>query len=294
LNIPGGRYRPENLPSGIEWMHDDDAGKAWLEGLQARVDHCTGRWRLKLGPPFEYSYVSVVFPASTEDGAQVVLKLQFPHRESEHEAEALSHWDGRGAVRLLEHDPVRNALLLERCLPGLPLSSIRQPEAIDALAELLPRLWKPAGEPFGSLESEAHHWEQGLLDQGSAGGPVPEDLMQATLEALNILAGSQGEQVLLHQDLHGGNVLSAEREPWLVIDPKPLTGEREFGLAPIVRSSELGDKPQDVIYRLDTLTDRLGLDRERARLWAIAQTVAWSSGDHGKEHIATARLLLEA
>lgn len=47
-------------------------------------------------------------------------------------------------------------------------------------------------------------------------------------------------QVLLHQDLHADNVLRAGREPWLVIDPKPLTGEREFGVAPIVRSFELG------------------------------------------------------
>jgi len=73
-------------------------------------------------------------------------------------------------------------------------------------------------------------------------------------------------------------VLAAEREPWLVIDPKPLAGEREFSVAPIVRSWELGEAKRDVLYRFDRLTSELGLHRERARGWTVAQTVAWSSG----------------
>ena len=68
----------------------------------------------------------------------------------------------------------------------------------------------------------------------------------------------------------------AEREPWLVIDPKPLAGEREFSLALIIRGGELGHSQKDVIYRLDRLSAELGLDRGRVRGWAIAQTVAWS------------------
>ena len=46
--------------------------------------------------------------------------------------------------------------------------------------------------------------------------------------------------MLVNQDLHADNILSATREPWLVIDPKPLAGEREFGVAAIVRGGELG------------------------------------------------------
>jgi streptomycin 6-kinase len=101
--------------------------------------------------------------------------------------------------------------------------------------------------------------------------------------------------VLLHQDLHGDNVLSAEREPWLAIDPKPLVGEREFGIAPIVRSCELGHSKPDVLGRFDRLVSDLGLDRERARGWTIAQTIAWAfDGEHRETHIETARWLLEA
>ena len=134
---------------------------------------------------------------------------------------------------------------------------------------LLPRLWQPAAEPFNTLADEAEWWFP-KLPQTRLG--------DAAREAIESLAGTQGQQVLLHQDLHGDNVLAAEREPWLVIDPKPLAGEREFAVAPIVRSWELGEAKRDVLYRFDRLTSELGLDRERARGWTIAQTVAWSSG----------------
>ena len=101
--------------------------------------------------------------------------------------------------------------------------------------------------------------------------------------------------MLLHQDLHPENVLAAEREPWLVIDPKPLVGEREFALAPIIRAPELGHSRQAVLERPDRLASDLRLDRERARGWAIGQTIAWSvDSDYHELHAETARWLLEA
>jgi len=74
--------------------------------------------------PFADGVASVlVAPAVTADGQEVVLKVQDPHRESEHEAAALQLWDGDGAVRLLDQEPEEFALLLERCVPGTPLSA---------------------------------------------------------------------------------------------------------------------------------------------------------------------------
>ena len=115
-------------------------------------------------------------------------------------------------------------------------------------------------------------------------------------DATRHLRESQGEQVLIHQDLHGNNVLNAERETWLVIDPKPLIGEREFALAPIIRSREFGHGKEHVIGRLDRLSYELGLNRERARGWALGQTIAWAfDNDHIQpHHLETARWLFEA
>jgi streptomycin 6-kinase len=120
-------------------------------------------------------------------------------------------------------------------------------------------------------------------------------LVDAAISSLEELAPTQGEQVLLHQDLHADNVLAAEREPWLAIDPKPLVGEREFGLAPIIRSLELGHSEREVVGRLDRLSSELDLDRERARGWALGQTIAWSfNSEFHPAHVETARWLLEA
>ncbi len=259
--------------------------------LASVVDECAERWGLRVGEPFPLAAASVAMPARTAEGEDVVLKIQIPHRESEHEAEALRAWDGDGAVRLLAHDPERHALLIERCLPGTPLSRLGQDAALDALVGLLPRLWKPAPEPFRPLADEAAWWVEYLPETWRGAG----DVLDAALGALRELAPTQGEQVLVNQDLHADNVLAAAREPWLVIDPKPLAGEREFAVAPIVRSFELGQGRSDVLHRFDRLTSELGLDRERARGWTIGQSVAWASdSSEASWHVRIARSLMEA
>ena len=225
-----------------------------------------------------------------------MLKIQWPHRESEHEAAALELWDGDGAVRLLAHDEERHALLLERCRPGTYLGELDADAGLGVMIGLLPRLWKPAGPPFRSLAEEAGWWAGSIREEwDEAGRPFEEELIDAAVAALEELAPTQGEQVLIHQDLHADNVLAAAREPWLVIDPKPLAGEREFGLASIIRSVELGYSERAVVGRLDRLSSELGLDRERARRWALGQTIAWSFGSEIQQsHVETARWLLQA
>jgi streptomycin 6-kinase len=246
------------------------------------------KWQVSVGDPYPAGAGGQVWRAELPDGTPVVAKLSMPHRESEHEAAALRLWDGDGAVRLLAHDPERHALLLERCEPGTPLSFLEADDALDVLVDLLPRLWKPAAAPFRSLAEDAAHWIESMRAWRD------RSLADVATRLLAELAPTQGDQVLLHQDLHGENVLSAQREPWLVIDPKPLVGEREFALAPIVRSPELGHSRRAAVYRLDRLAAELGLDRERARGWTIAQTIVWSAGDDQvPEHLEVVRWLLE-
>jgi streptomycin 6-kinase len=118
-----------------------------------------------------------------------------------------------------DHDDLNHALLLERCEPGDHLSTIRADEALQVLTQLLPRLWIRAGKPFRTLADEAAGWFRELpLNWERSGRPFERGLLDAALEALAYLPGTQGEQVLVHQDLHGDNVLRAAREPWLVID----------------------------------------------------------------------------
>ena len=284
-------------PPRLQWLDNSAEGREWLRQLPSTVKACADRWSLRLDSPYQDSYVSIVFPVAVADGTPAVLKVQFPHPESEHEAEALRRWNCNGAVRLLAHDQGHHALLMERCEPGDHLSGIDADEALEVLTELLPRLWISADKPFTSLYEEATGWIAHLpASWERAGRPFEIELLNAALEALDGLRGTQGEQVLVHQDLHGDNVLRAEREPWLAIDPKPLSGEREFTLAPIIRSYEFGHSRRSVINRLDKLATALKLGRERVRLWALGQTLAWAfEGERALErHVETARWLWQA
>ena len=282
---------------GLAWFRESEAGSEWLDRLPRLTDECAERWSLTLGEAFAYAFASLALPATRLDGSEAVLKIQFPDHESELEAAALTHLDGDGAIRLLEYDVDRRALLLERCRPGTPLKALVPDDALDVFIDLLPRLWKPAGAPFRPLADEAAWWAGSLPDDFErAGRPFEQELFDEALDAIRTLPGTQGELVLVNQDLHADNVLRAERQPWLAIDPKPLVGEREFGIAAIVRGRELGHSREAVIHRLDRLSDELHLDRDRARRWALAHTIAWAfdDGDVEPGHVEVARWLWEA
>jgi streptomycin 6-kinase len=275
------------IPSGLEWWTDEPGGREWLESLPSIVDACRERWSLDIGAPLEGGNVSLVLDARLPDGSRAVLKINFPDEESEHEADALRHWSGRGAVRLLGHDEASRALLLERCEPGTPLWSVEDDEAATRIAaEALRRIWSapPPSQPFRLLADEAARWAVELPALWEAQGePFDRTLVDEAVAACTELASEQGEQVVLHQDFHGGNVLRAEREPWLVIDPKPLVGEREFDAASLLRDRRwLLGQPGDAARldaRLGILTDELDLDRERMRRWGVAHALAWGFSD---------------
>ena len=268
----------------------------WLARVPQLLQGCVEEWDLRVGDPYELGAAGYAVRVELSDGTAAVLKLIYPHREAEHEAEALRVWDGDGAVRLLAYDEARWAMLLERCEPGTLLASVEPDEALAVLIDLLPRLWKPVGAPFRPLAEEARWWADSLpADWEAAGRPFERRLIEAAIDRLRVLATSQGDEVLLHQDLHGDNVLAARREPWLAIDPKPLVGEREFAVAPIVRDPELGHGRRDVLHRLDRLTAELGLDRDRARGWTIGQTIAWSfDTSYLPKHVETVHWLLDS
>ena len=267
-----------------------------MDSLDELVAECAARWELTVGDPFAYAHTSFVSAATSASGEPLVLKVQYPDRESEHEAAALARWDGEGAVRLVASDPERHALLLERCEPGADLSALAPDAALEVMVELVGKLGVDAEGGFVSLESEAALWSSALPESyRRAGAPFEESLLVEALSHLEHLATSQGRQVLLHQDLHAGNVLASRRAPWLVIDPKPLSGELEFAVAPIVRGPELGHSRDLVNRRLERLVAGLGLDADRARGWVIAQSLAWSFEGTSvlSRHVDVARWLVE-
>jgi streptomycin 6-kinase len=279
-------------------MRDDPEAGPWLADLPAVVDACTEQWGLTLGEPYlDGMRVSYVRRAERADGTPVARKVQWPHRECEHEADALRTWAGDGAVRLLEHDRERHALLLERAEPGTHLAACAPEVEVGVIIDLMQELAVPVTEPaFTALEDEASYWADEIPRWWEATGrPFERRLVDAAVDLIGDLAPTQGPQVLLHQDLHGENVLAAERAPWLAIDPKPLVGELAFAPAPVVRSHELGFSREEVHGRVDRCSEALDVDRDRVRGWAVAQMVAWSfDAEEERPFFAqTARWLIE-
>jgi streptomycin 6-kinase len=256
-------------------------------------------WALELEPSFQPAHIALVVPVRCEDGSAAVLKVNFPDPESEHEPDALASWNGAGAIRLLARDDERRALLVERCVPGTPLWEVEEDEANEIAASVLSQLWKPrpAGEPR-ALADEAVRWAESLpATWEEAGRPFELALLDEAVEFLRT-APAPEDAALLHQDLHGGNVLRSDRG-WLAIDPKPLVGERAFDVASLLRDrrAELANDPDAagrIRRRLDFYSDRLGLDRERVRGWGIAHALAWGfqGGRPLAGHIECARLLM--
>jgi streptomycin 6-kinase len=292
------------LPAALEWWRDRPGGAEWLDSLPRLAAECAERWSLTLGAPFEGGNVSLPLAVELVDGSEAVLKLNFPEAENEHEAVALEHWRGRGAVRLLAEDRERSALLLERCRPGNQLWSLPEGDGVyEIAAGVLKRLWRPPPmpSPFRLLADEAGSWAEELPARWRAsGGAVEQSLVDMAVASVAELVPSQGAPAVLHQDFHGGNVLRAQRESWLAIDPKPLVGEPAFDAASLLRDRRwelsIPGAAGRLRRRLDVLADALDLDRERMRLWGIVHALAWGvSGTKVEaDMIECARLLAAA
>jgi streptomycin 6-kinase len=293
------------VPPGLQWWRERPGGAAWLARLPRLVADCAELWELQVGAPFVPATVSYVAAVTRADGTPAVLKVNFPEPESEHEAAALAHWDGAGAVALLAHDPERRALLVERCMPGEPLRRTADEEVANrAAAAVLRRLWRPppAGHPFRTLDAEARRWASELPARRDRHRP-PYDraLVDRAVAWIGELLAPPAEPVVVHQDLHGGNVLRAAREPFLAIDPKPLVGDRAFDVASLLRDrrAELAADAAPVRRmrrRLDQLSAELDLDRERMRRWAVVHALAWGLDEDQwfPEIVACAAWLAEA
>lgn len=284
-----------SVPESLSWLRQHPGGGDWLSRLPGLLEIACARFRVSVtGPAFTGGCVSLVVPVQ-RGSEEAVLKLQFIDRESRFEADALRIWNGVGAIRLIAHDGDIGAMLLERCRPGRFLADDADADHLGVLAGLLRQLQIPAGAPITSLKEEARHWMETLPGNWEQHGqPCEKRLVDAAVSALAELVLEETAAILLHQDLHGHNVLSAEREPWLAIDPKPLAGDPAFALSPIVRSFEFGHSRKATLYRLDRLSEELSLDRDRARLWTVGQTMAWGfGGDFSQRHFQTVRWLLD-
>ena len=269
------------------------AGAEWLRRLPTLVAECARRWSLTVTPPFPGIGYSYVAPVAREGVDDAVLKVAFPNHEFTSEREALRLYGGCGAVRLLDADPDRGALLLERLQPGTPLTTVTDDEQATVIAARVMReLWRPAPREhsFPTVGDRAAGLRKLRDHYGGGTGPLPTALVEQAEALFAELLDSMAEPVLLHGDLHHGNILAAQRRPWLAIDPNGVVGEPAYEVGSLLRNPwpQPWAVPEiDCILarRLDVLADELGIERARLHGWGLAQAVLsawWCIEDRGR------------
>jgi streptomycin 6-kinase len=261
-----------------------DRGHTWLDALPGVVAGLARRWELRFGTRvYGGGTHSLVLAATRADGTPALLKVPVPDDENRHEAAALRAYAGDGAALLYAADPDSGALLMERLEPGTPLMDHPDREAaIDVACGLLRRLRRPApvGHPFHAVPELVRNWASALpARQAGHGDPVPAREMGRVLAAVESLLVPAGPELLVNRDAHLLNILAAEREPWLVIDPKPLAGEPAFDggwlLIDVLQADVSAASARRLAARIG---DGLGVDPERVRAWSLvrsAEKVFW-------------------
>jgi streptomycin 6-kinase len=304
--VTSGAARVAVPPGLVRAFAGRPEASGWLAGLPQQVADALDRWDLSLdlapGEPAWHGNAALVVPVRAADGAPAALKVSWPHREATHEALGLRVWAGDGAVRLLASDGAWTHLL-ERLDRTRDLTCVPVDEAVEVVGGLLARLHVPAPDGLdttgGELVEGPARWTERSARFAAL---VPEALVREARAVAADLATDPRDGTLLHTDLHYTNVLAAEREPWLAIDPKPHSGDAAYEVAPLLwnRWAEAvasGDLAGAVRRRFDIACGAADLDVERARAWVLVRevdNVLWSAEvgalDHLSVHLELARL----
>lgn len=261
-------------------------GRAWLSALPGLVDEASERWSLaEVGPPFPGTRAGFVAPAAGEDDGAYVLKIAPRLDWIRHEHEALAHWEGRGAVDVHAFDEDLGALLLERVIPGERMLDSELPAdgRARAFADVFGALSSSPASPDVALPSigswlealEVHPGApRGLTGEGATAALLAEELLKASTRS-----------VVLHGDLHPGNLLRDRSGGWLAIDPKGVVGPPEAEAAAFLRNPRdallaHADPEGLILDRASVIADRAGYDRGALLRWGYVMAVAAAAWAH--------------
>lgn len=196
------------------------SGDAWLARLPEMVADSLVWWSLTLDGDPMHGMAALVLPVRRHDGSSAVLKVTWPHGDAQHEHLALQHWAGRGAVRLLAANPAHWTMLLEGLDGSRNLNDVPIDEACTVVGDLLRQLDHDPLPQLHRLSAQAAVLTERL---GSAPPAMPRRFAQQARALLaELVTDGAVDSRMVNIDLHFENILAADRQPWLAIDPKPL------------------------------------------------------------------------
>ncbi len=252
---------------------EGDAGRHWVDALPDLVKALCEQWDLVVDGPAMHGYLGLIVPVSHGD-EPCVLKVSWADESTADEAAALAAWGGRGAVRLLAVEPSHGALLLERLDFSRSLNDVGIEEAVGVAGRLLRRLAIQAPDGLRLLRTVAVDLSQNLPERWERyGRPMPRRVLDQACD-LAIQLGASAGKLLVNYDLHYADVLASEREPWLVVDPKVVVGDPEFGIAQLLwRRLEDIEAQGGLNRQFRVLTEAAALDPALARFWTVVRCV---------------------
>ncbi|MFD0558580.1 streptomycin 6-kinase [Stackebrandtia endophytica] len=291
-----------------------ERGERWLTELPDVVARLCRQWDLEVtGEAMTGGTHSYVAPVRRGDGTAAALKITVPDEENIAEASALYCYDGDDAVRLYAFDVDSKALLLELAVPGTPLvpqhladthleGQEDQSANVALGCALYRRLWRVPGElpdgypEFPTVVDMVEPWQETLpkavadhADEFDAG--LAEEVVRKCGEVL-IPDGPVG---IVNRDTHLGNIIAGRRRPWLLIDPKPLLGERAFD-AGFLTLIQIESRRDTAFARraVERTAEWLGVSAERVRTWALlraVEEVSWGDDDFAARCVVIANRL---
>ncbi len=252
---------------------EGEPGAAWLTELPTLVDELLGRWGCVPDGEVMHGGVGVVVPVRRRAEGTAVLKVSFPHPGNVHEPDAFAAWGGRGAVLLHERDDERFAMLLERVQASTLAEVEDGDEVVTVAGRINRRLAIPAPPGLPRLRDQADAWEEQLRkDARELTHALSHGVVDAAVATVRELGRAQPD-ALVHGDLHARNILRADREPWLAVDPKGYAGDPAHDGGTLLKSRALtlleADDLRKAVRRvLDVFAQAAELDRERVLRWA--------------------------
>ncbi|MFD2329423.1 aminoglycoside phosphotransferase family protein [Cohnella sp. GCM10020058] len=282
---------PQPFIDRMSELHGEE-GVAWCTTLPGLIAEHASRLGFIPETPFPDLTYNFVLRVRRTDGKPAVLKCSFMKEELAREVSVLRDYEGRGAIRVLEADEETGVVLLESANPGKPLSSMEDDSQATAIfCEVFRRLQLPAtaGKPYPSIKQHFAAIERyrERYDDDKRSAPLPESWVENAEECLQYLIATTSENVLLHGDLHHGNILR-HGEDWAVIDPKGIVGDIHFDTIQYLLNYEDqgGHRDQVLRNRIAIMADWLGLDPRRIAMWGVARGVleaTWTIEDGGTD-----------
>ena len=190
-------------------------------------------------------------------------------------------WEACGAASVLAHDG--DALLLERAANATSLADLarsgRDDEASRIICNAVAQLHAPRKAPPPELVPLTKWFADLMPTAAKYGG-----LFQRSAETARELLARPQDVVVLHGDIHHGNVLDFGERGWLAIDPKGLIGERAFDYANIFCNpdGESATSPGRLARQVAVIAESAKLDRHRLLMWILAWaglSATWSKDD---------------